>query len=37
VDGDPALGGHQADITIKHRGLKILMPNNALYLLKNKK
>jgi diacylglycerol kinase family enzyme len=37
VDGDPALGGHQADITIKHRGLKILMPNDALYLLKNKK
>jgi diacylglycerol kinase family enzyme len=36
VDGDPALGGHQAEITIKHRGLKILMPSNALYLLKNK-
>ena len=37
VDGDPALGGRQAEITIKHRGLKILMPNNALHLLKNKK
>jgi len=37
VDGDPALGGHRTDITIQHRGLKILMPNNALYLLKNKK
>ena len=35
VDGDPALGGHRADITIKHRGLKILMPKHALYLLKN--
>ena len=37
VDGDPALGGRHADITINHRGLKILMPNDALYLLKNKK
>jgi diacylglycerol kinase family enzyme len=36
VDGDPAFGGHCADITIKHRGLKILMPDEALYLLKNK-
>jgi diacylglycerol kinase family enzyme len=37
VDGDPALGGHHADLTIKHRALKILMPNNAYHLLKNKK
>jgi diacylglycerol kinase family enzyme len=37
VDGDPALGGHHADITIKHRALKILMPTDASYLLKNKK
>jgi diacylglycerol kinase family enzyme len=37
VDGDPALGSHHADITIKHRALKVLMPKNALYLLKNKK
>ena len=22
VDGDPVLGGHQADITIKHRGIE---------------
>ena len=36
VDGDPAFGGHRADITIKHRGLKILMPDKALYLLKNR-
>ncbi len=35
VDGDPALGSHHADITIKHRALKILMPKDALYLLKN--
>jgi diacylglycerol kinase (ATP) len=37
VDGDPAFGGHRAEITIKHRGLNILMPDKALYLLKNKK
>jgi YegS/Rv2252/BmrU family lipid kinase len=37
VDGDPMLGGHHADITIKHRALKVLMPENALYLLKNPK
>jgi diacylglycerol kinase family enzyme len=36
IDGDPALGGHQTEITIKHRGLKILMPKDALFLLKNK-
>ncbi|HMU95122.1 MAG TPA: diacylglycerol kinase family protein, partial [Anaerolineales bacterium] len=35
VDGDPALGSSHADITIKHRALKILMPKDALYLLKN--
>ena len=35
VDGDPMLGGHHADITIKHRALKVLMPENALYLLKD--
>ena len=37
VDGDPALGGHHADITIKHRALKVLMPTNAYFLLKHKK
>ena len=37
VDGDPALGSHQANITIKHRALKILMPIPAYHLLKNKK
>lgn len=35
VDGDPMLGGHSADITIKHRSLKVLMPENALQLLKD--
>ena len=37
VDGEPALGSHQANITIKHRALKILMPIPAYHLLKNKK
>ena len=35
VDGDPALGSRQANISIKHRALKVLMPEDALYLLKN--
>lgn len=35
VDGDPALGGHHAEISIKHRALKVLMPEGALRLLKN--
>ncbi len=35
VDGDPMLGGHHADIIIKHRALKVLMPENALQLLKD--
>lgn len=34
VDGDPMLGGHHADISIRHRALKVLMPENALHLLK---
>jgi diacylglycerol kinase (ATP) len=34
VDGDPMLGGRHADITIQHRALKVLMPENALHLLK---
>lgn len=37
VDGDPMLGGQHADITIKHRALKVLMPENALHLLKSPK
>lgn len=37
VDGDPTLGGHHVDMTIKHRALKILMPKDAYYLLKNKR
>ncbi|MBI2332069.1 MAG: hypothetical protein HYU84_07925, partial [Chloroflexi bacterium] len=37
VDGDPMLGSHKAEIKVRHRALKILMPENALYLLKNPK
>jgi YegS/Rv2252/BmrU family lipid kinase len=35
VDGDPMLGAHKAEIQVRHRALKVLMPENALYLLKN--
>jgi len=34
VDGEPMLGGQKAEITIKHRALKVLMPKDALGLLK---
>lgn len=34
VDGDPVLGGRKAEIKVLHRALKVLMPENALYLLK---
>jgi diacylglycerol kinase (ATP) len=34
VDGEPMLGGQHAQIKIKHRALKVLMPRNALHLLK---
>lgn len=34
VDGDPALGGRKAEIKVRHRALKSLIPENALYLLK---
>ena len=37
VDGDPMLGGHHTNITIQHRALKVLMPQNALHLLKDPK
>lgn len=37
VDGDPVLNGHKAEIKTLHRALKVLMPENALYLLKNPK
>ena len=37
VDGDPALGSNAAEIKVLHRALKVLMPENALYLLKNPK
>ncbi len=37
VDGDPMLGGKTAELKVLHRALKILMPENALYLLKNPK
>lgn len=35
ADGDPILGGHKAEIKVLHRALKVLMPENALYLLKD--
>jgi diacylglycerol kinase family enzyme len=35
VDGDPMLGGHHADIIVKHRALKVLMPAAAHQLLKD--
>ncbi|MBI5839022.1 MAG: hypothetical protein HZB19_02860 [Chloroflexi bacterium] len=34
VDGEPVLGGQNAEITIKHRALKVLMPESAHHLLK---
>ncbi len=37
VDGDPLLGGNKAEIKIIQRGLKVLMPKDALYLLKEPK
>ena len=37
VDGDPVLGGNKAEIKIIQRGLKVLMPKDALYLLKEPK
>lgn len=37
VDGDPVLGGNKAEIKILQRALKVLMPKDALYLLKNPK
>lgn len=37
ADGDPVLGGSQAEIAVLHRALKVLMPENALQLLKNPK
>ncbi|MDP2778311.1 MAG: hypothetical protein Q8O48_11780, partial [Anaerolineales bacterium] len=37
VDGDPVLGGNKAEINTLHRALKVLMPKNALQLLKNPK
>lgn len=35
LDGDPALGGKTAEITVRHRALKTLMPPGAYHLLKN--
>jgi YegS/Rv2252/BmrU family lipid kinase len=37
VDGDPMLGGRRAELAIKHRALKVLMPEAALHLLKTPK
>jgi len=35
IDGDPMLGGRQAEITVRPRALKVLMPERALQLLQN--
>ncbi len=35
IDGEPALGSRQVNLAVKHRALKVLIPNDALYLLKN--
>jgi diacylglycerol kinase (ATP) len=37
VDGDPVLGGKIAEIKILQRALKVLMPTDAYFLLKNPK
>ncbi|HET7143443.1 MAG TPA: hypothetical protein VFI68_05440, partial [Anaerolineales bacterium] len=37
VDGDPVLGGKKADIKILQRALKVLMPKDACFLLKDPK
>ena len=37
VDGDPVLGGNKAEIKTLHRALKVLMPKDALQLLKDPK
>lgn len=37
LDGDPLLGGNQAEINTLQRALKVLMPKDALQLLKNPK
>lgn len=34
IDGDPAAGSRSAEITIKHRALKVLMPAGAHHLLR---
>ncbi len=34
VDGEPMLGGQEATLKIKHRALKVLMPEDAYHLLK---
>lgn len=33
VDGEPMLGGQHAEITVRHRALKVLMPRSAFRLL----
>jgi len=35
MDGEPMLGGQRADLAIRARSLKVLMPRKALHLLKN--
>ncbi len=35
MDGEPMLGGERADLVVRPRALKVLMPRRALHLLKN--
>jgi YegS/Rv2252/BmrU family lipid kinase len=35
IDGDPMLGGQQAELSVRPRALKVLMPEQALGLLQN--
>ena len=35
IDGDPMIGGNQAEILVRPRSLKVLMPEKALNLLQN--
>jgi len=35
IDGDPMIGGNQAEIIVRHRALKVLVPRKAFNLLEN--
>ncbi len=34
IDGDPMLGGNRSEISVQHRALNVLIPKDALHLLK---